>query len=51
MIRHQFPIQITCNAPMPAFPKVHMDGAAASAFANAFLHDEIYRCSSHTDLK
>lgn len=40
MIRQQFSQQITCNAPMPAFPKVHMDGAAESAFANAFLHDE-----------
>ena len=30
--------QSTCNAPMPAFPRVHMDGAAASALANACLH-------------
>lgn len=28
---------ITCNAPMPALPRVHMDGATANAFANAFL--------------
>lgn len=32
--------QITCNAPMPAFPNVHIDGAAAKALANAFLHQE-----------
>ncbi|KAF5942341.1 hypothetical protein HYC85_019983 [Camellia sinensis] len=30
----------TCNAPMPAFPRVHMDGVAANALANAFLHIE-----------
>lgn len=29
----------TCNAPMPAFPRVHMDGAAANAFANACLYN------------
>lgn len=28
---------LTCNAPIPAFPRVHMDGAAASALANARL--------------
>ena len=28
----------TCNAPMPAFPRVHMDGAVANALANAFLY-------------
>jgi hypothetical protein len=27
----------TCNAPMPAFPRVHMDGAVANALARAFL--------------
>lgn len=30
----------TCNAPMPALPNVHIDGAAAKALANAFLHQE-----------
>ena len=27
----------TCNAPIPAFPRVHIDGAAASALAKARL--------------
>lgn len=31
----------TCNAPMPAFPSVHIDGAAAKALANAFLQQVI----------
>ena len=30
-------IMITCNAPIPAFPRVHIDGAAANALAKAFL--------------
>jgi hypothetical protein len=30
----------TCNAPMPAFPRVHMDGAVANALARAFLQRE-----------
>ncbi|KAF5946250.1 hypothetical protein HYC85_016478 [Camellia sinensis] len=30
----------TCNALMPAFPRVRMDGAAANTLANAFLHIE-----------
>lgn len=30
-------IIITCNAPMPALPRVHIDGAAANALANACL--------------
>lgn len=36
---------ITCNAPMPAFPNVHIDGAAAKALANAFLHHRACQCS------
>ena len=28
---------VTCKAPMPAFPRVHMDGAAARALASACL--------------
>ena len=33
----------TCNAPMPAFPRVHIDGAVANALARAFLQRvEIY---------
>ncbi|KAF7816461.1 uncharacterized protein G2W53_030430 [Senna tora] len=31
------PYMLTCNAPIPAFPRVHMDGAAANALANACL--------------
>jgi len=27
----------TCSAPMPAFPRVHIDGAVANALARAFL--------------
>lgn len=34
MINYKSP---TCNAPIPAFPRVHMDGAAASALAKARL--------------
>jgi len=36
----------TCNAPMPAFPRVHMDGAVANALANAFLHPENHESKS-----
>jgi hypothetical protein len=31
---------LTCNAPIPAFPRVHIDGADASALAKARL--EVY---------
>jgi hypothetical protein len=35
--------EMTCNAPMPAFPRVHIDGAVANALARAFLQRvEIY---------
>lgn len=36
---------LTCNAPIPAFPRVHMDGAAASALANACLESHTHQQS------
>lgn len=38
----------TFNAPMPAFPRVHMEGAVARAFAKAFLQHKNLRVNDFT---